>query len=811
MIKVTVIVPVYNNELYIRECLESIMNQTMKELEILVVNDGSTDGTLEIIQELAGTDSRIIIYDIQNSGYGKAVNLGISHARGEYIGIVESDDYIAPEMFEELYTVAKNNDLDIVKGDFYKFIGEGTGRSLEYISMCKEDLYGRIMCPACDREAFGGKIYIWAGIYKKEFLEKYNIRVHESPGASYQDNGFWFITFMYAKKVCFVHKAYYYLRRDNPNSSMMAKDKLECIFEEYRYIKNIMQGEAHSFKSIASVFWFYKYKTYMAHLDRIAEQYYQKFTLYFQDDFAHGFETANADLLFTEYDLENIKILLENTRDFVIYNKYSYKRFQQLFDQMDEVSVYVDGSIGMQMLKILVDGRSREKKIHIILGENVQTCDFEMLYKNMDIIPSDKVSENMKQNPVIVCTGRLRVMDCYMLLKEKDMRDIYIFSHRWLEKEDILFSVIVPIYNAEYTLEKCLDSIIGQTYKNLEILLVEDGCTDRSDEICRCYAQKDPRVSIIRKENGGVVSARKAGIMAATGMYVGYVDADDWLEKNTYEYVYNELRKADIDILAMGCMKEHDTYSERIDNLIRSGIYIGEHLETEVHTKMLYFGGMYRYGILQYIWNKVYKRKLLLTNQLKVDDEIVNGEDVACVYPCLLDAASVKVVNKYFYHYRIAQNTMTSMFYSDFPYHAGRLYHYLCQCFEEHRMREILIWQLNQFFVHFIRVGARKVSGIRLNGKNIINFGRIPYGAKIYLVTDEEKGGDVAEQLLLCPYCEVVAQAAFDSLRIEEICKKLDTNQVDLILLGVSKKNKNGVRNALESVGICDKYIFSAF
>ncbi len=107
MIKVTVIVPVYNNESYIRECLGSIMKQTMKELEILVVNDGSTDGTLDIIQELVEKDSRIIIYDMQNSGYGKAVNLGISHAQGEYIGIVESDDYIAPEMYEELYIAAK--------------------------------------------------------------------------------------------------------------------------------------------------------------------------------------------------------------------------------------------------------------------------------------------------------------------------------------------------------------------------------------------------------------------------------------------------------------------------------------------------------------------------------------------------------------------------------------------------------------------------------------------------------------------------------------------------------------------------------
>lgn len=811
MIKVSVIVPVYNNESYIRECLESIMKQTMKELEILVINDGSTDGTPEIIQELAAADDRIMIYDIQNSGYGKAVNLGISHARGEYIGIVESDDYIAPEMYEELYRDAKKENLDVIKGDFYKFIGEGTSRSLEYISMCREDLYGRVMCPILDQEAFGGKIYIWAGIYKKEFMDRHDIRVHESLGASYQDNGFWFLTFLYAEKVLFVQKPYYFLRRDNPCSSMMAKDKWECIFEEYQYIENKMQREPDVFKHIRSVYWFYKYKAYMAHFDRISEQYYKDYTSKFKDDFTCGFEFEDADSLFTAYDLENIRMLLESTSNFVIYNKYDFKQFQRIFDSEEEISVYVDGSIGMQMLKILTNKRFRDKKMHIIFGENMQTSDVRVLYKNADMISAANIPEHIKQKPVIVCMGRLQVMDCYVWLKQKGMREIYIFSYRWLKKEDILFSVIVPVYNAEHTLEKCLDSIIGQTYQRLEILLVEDGCTDGSDGICRRYAKKDPRISIIRKENGGVVSARKTGIMAASGMYVGYVDADDWIEKGTYEYIYNELLKADIDILAMGCIKEYDSSSERLDNHISSGIYTGDLLETEIYAKMLYFGGMYRYGILQYVWNKVYKRELLLKNQLKVDDKIINGEDVACVYPCLLDATSVKVVNKYFYHYRIAPNTMTAMFYSDFPYHAGRLYSYLCQCFDGHKMKEVLVWQLNHFFVHFIRVGARKVNGIRLNGKNIINFGRIPYGARIYLITDEEKGRDVADQLLHCPYCEVKAQTALGSLYPKEVLKKLETKEVNLVLLGISKNKKKSVLKRLEDAGICESYVFSVF
>ena len=117
-IKVSVVIPIYNVEKYLRQCLDSVVNQTLKEIEIICVNDGSTDSSPAIINEYAAKDPRIVVIDKANSGYGHSMNCGFDLARGEYIGIVESDDYADPDMFEKLYECAAADGLDVVKSGF---------------------------------------------------------------------------------------------------------------------------------------------------------------------------------------------------------------------------------------------------------------------------------------------------------------------------------------------------------------------------------------------------------------------------------------------------------------------------------------------------------------------------------------------------------------------------------------------------------------------------------------------------------------------------------------------------------------------
>ena len=244
MAKVSIIVPTYNVEQYLPECMESIVGQTLKDLEIICVNDGSTDSSLDILKKYAAADDRIIIIDKKNEGYGRAMNDGLDRATGEYVGIVEPDDYVDLHMYEDLYRIAKEKDLDIVKADFYRFVRNKKGETLKtYDALSKDGTgYNEVIDPKKNDGIFRYVLNTWSGIYRRDFIEKYHIRHNTTPGASFQDNGFWFQTFCLADRIYFINKPYYMNRRDNPNSSVKSREKVYCMNEEYRFIYEFLDS-----------------------------------------------------------------------------------------------------------------------------------------------------------------------------------------------------------------------------------------------------------------------------------------------------------------------------------------------------------------------------------------------------------------------------------------------------------------------------------------------------------------------------------------------------------------------------------------
>ena len=245
MEKVSVILPIYNVSAYLRECLDSVVGQSLRELQIICVDDGSTDDSLEIIREYAARDPRILVLTGPNGGYGKAMNKGLDHATGEYVGIVEPDDYVIPEMFELLYQTAASHELDLVKADFYRFTRDPEGKEqLQYIALDETgQRYGQLLCPARDPSCIRFTMNTWSGIYRREFLEEHGIRHHETPGASFQDNGFFFQTFVYARRAMILNTPCYRNRRDNPNSSVKSKEKVYCMNVEYDYIRDLLKQD----------------------------------------------------------------------------------------------------------------------------------------------------------------------------------------------------------------------------------------------------------------------------------------------------------------------------------------------------------------------------------------------------------------------------------------------------------------------------------------------------------------------------------------------------------------------------------------
>ena len=179
--KVSVVVPVYNVEKYLRQCLDSIVNQTLKDIEIIVVNDGSKDSSLEIMQEYAAKDKRVVIIDKPNSGYGNSMNCGFDRATGEYIGIVESDDYIDLDMYENLYKAAKEEDAEVVKSNFFLY-WSGIEEESKFNAVVPYDQCGKVFSPSTDLRGMKQVAYwnaqpsIWSAIYKRDFIRKNNIR-----------------------------------------------------------------------------------------------------------------------------------------------------------------------------------------------------------------------------------------------------------------------------------------------------------------------------------------------------------------------------------------------------------------------------------------------------------------------------------------------------------------------------------------------------------------------------------------------------------------------------------------------------------
>ena len=171
---------------------------------------------------------------------------------------------------------------------------------------------------------------------------------------------------------------------------------------------------------------------------------------------------------------------------------------------------------------------------------------------------------------------------------------------------DSLISIIVPIYKVEKYLDKCIESIVNQTYKNLEIILVDDGSPDNCPQMCDTWAKKDSRIKVVHKPNGGLSDARNAGMKTATGEYVAFVDSDDWIDANMMETLYDELVSSDSDVVACGIRMVWDDGSP--DKILTKmcGRKVFSSKEEAMHNMIQGF------CILQTVWNKLYKREKIV-------------------------------------------------------------------------------------------------------------------------------------------------------------------------------------------------------
>lgn len=213
-------------------------------------------------------------------------------------------------------------------------------------------------------------------------------------------------------------------------------------------------------------------------------------------------------------------------------------------------------------------------------------------------------------------------------------------------------SIVVPVYNVEKYLEECLNSLINQTFKDIEIICIDDGSPDNCGAILDNYATKDKRVKVVHKENGGLVSARKIGINMVQGDYIVHVDSDDWVEPDTIEKLYNHAIQNNVDICMCGHFEEIGNATKKVYQGIEPGVYNKDSLVKDIYPRMIVNGEFFEWGIFPSLWAKLFKREFAEKYYLNLDERIMLGEDAASVYPSLLNANSVCIMNECLYHYR---------------------------------------------------------------------------------------------------------------------------------------------------------------
>lgn len=380
--KVSIIIPIYNASPFLRECLDSVVNQTLKEIEIICVNDGSTDNSLAIIKEYAQKDIRIKYIDKPNAGYGQSMNCGIDLATGEYIGIVEPDDFIKPEMYETLYNKAKGQKLDIVKSGIIHYWSTGK-KEFKQTWLRDKSLKDRILNPLVDREVFQLTMNNVTGIYNTDFIKKNHIYFNETPGAAYQDNGFWCQVHFLARKMAVIDDFFYMYRQDNENSSCNSKEKAFCIFEEYKLNEMFFDKHPELKSKFIEEFNYKKLKSYLYHYRRIDPKYQFDFLQRFRDEFEKSYRNNEIDYsIMSEYHRMQLQSILKNYKKFYAISK-TKKHFK--------MSAYILFPILWIDLRCLIK-QYKKKMEQKLLSARIDIKNFGKVDNDVDITTTAKTS-----------------------------------------------------------------------------------------------------------------------------------------------------------------------------------------------------------------------------------------------------------------------------------------------------------------------------------------------------------------------------------------------------------------------------------
>lgn len=278
-----------------------------------------------------------------------------------------------------------------------------------------------------------------------------------------------------------------------------------------------------------------------------------------------------------------------------------------------------------------------------------------------------------------------------------------------------LASVIVPIYNTQGYLVRCIESILNQTYTNMEIILVNDGSTDDSLSVCEEYARQDVRIQIVSQPNQGIIAAKKAGIRLCRGTYVMFVDSDDWIEPKLLETMVRTIRERGCSLVCTNVYMDYDGSTVEKRNAVPAGTY-----ETRSIAKdLFYYKDTDHYGILPYSVAKLFSRDMLKEVLNNLSNDIRYAEDKAIVFSFVFKNIKVCFTDDIYYHYCVRNGSACQSENQDYLVELTAFYKYAKTLFDEHEEREHLLRQLGKYLLSETRYAIDVKLGLTSSGKPI--------------------------------------------------------------------------------------------
>ncbi|EOS69968.1 hypothetical protein C818_02131 [Lachnospiraceae bacterium MD308] len=371
----------------------------------------------------------------------------------------------------------------------------------------------------------------------------------------------------------------------------------------------------------------------------------------------------------------------------------------------------------------------------------------------------------------------------------------------------ILISVIVPVYNTAQYLPRCIESVLNQTLTNIELILVNDGSTDNSSEICNQYANKDKRVKVFHQRNQGMVSARRKGLLESRGKYITFVDSDDFVAHNSFAMAKESI-KNNIDMIMFQKIKYYDAESQNIENnTFMEKVYNREAIEKYIYPRMIWDKRKNYFGIDPSLCDKIVKKKLAVLCYENIKDmKISLGEDVALTYPMIKNAETIEIKNQAYYYYQLRKRTEVPPYVADRQFF-DKLYMLFKYLTEQFMGEPILLEQIEYYYMYFILWRKHLYGDYQKGTDFLFPFDRIEKGSKIVIYGAGVVGHSYMEQLRKLDFCEVVLWVDNNWREIESrgisAVEEIKSAVFDKVVIAIESKEICGnVKKTLLNLGV---------